>query len=116
MGKDNKVLRTGNYEFRSYDEKVVMDVRRPKYTKKDGEVVHDGFSPVPIFTVGYSSEQFGYGLLKHLMEQNDTVSLENFGAISFSMNSLFASNAEFREDVQKAINKHLNPNGEETNG
>ncbi|MDH6354721.1 hypothetical protein M2132_001050 [Dysgonomonas sp. PH5-45] len=116
MGKNNnKSLKTGNYEFRAYNEKVVVDVKRPKYIKKGDETVQDGFLPVPVFTLGYSSEQFGYGLLRHLMDQKDGTALENFGAISFAMNSLFASNAEFRNEVQNLINKHLNPDGQEAN-
>jgi hypothetical protein len=114
-GSINKSLKTGNYEFRAYDAKVVVDVKRPKYIKKGDETVQEGFLPVPVFTVGYSSEQFGYGLLLHLMEQKDETALENFGAISFAMNSLFASNAEFRNEVQNLINKHLNPDGQEAN-
>ena len=114
MGKNNnKSLKTGNYEFRAYDEKVVVAVKRPKYVKKGDETVQDGFLPVPVFTIGYSSEQFGYGLLRHLMDRKDETALENFGAISFAMNSLFASNAEFRNEVQNLINKHLTPDGQE---
>lgn len=112
---NNKLVKTGNYEFRAYNEKVVVDVKQPKYVKQGGEVVQDGFLPVPVFTIGYSSEQFGYGLLRHLMDQKDETALENFGAISFAMNSLFASNAEFRNEVQNLINKHLNPDGQEAN-
>ena len=115
MGKNNnKSLKTGSYEFRAYDEKIVVNVKRPKYVKKGEETVQEGFLPVPAFTIGYSSEQFGYGLLHHLMDQRDETALENFGAISFAMNSLFASNAEFRNEVQSLINKHLNPDGQET--
>jgi hypothetical protein len=70
------MLKTGNYEFRAYDEKVVVSVKRPKYIKKGEETVWDGFLPVPVFTIGYSSEQFGYGLLSHLMDRKDETALE----------------------------------------
>lgn len=112
-----KILKAGNYEFRAYADKVVMDVKRPKYVRKDGGDVQDGFYPLPIFTIGYSSEQFAFGLLSHLIDERDVTALENYGAISFAMNSLFSAKAEFRNEVQELINKQLNSDGqEESNG
>lgn len=113
MKKNNKSLKIGNYEVRVYNERVVLDVKTPKYTNNGSETVQSGFLPAPVFTVGYGPNQFGYGLLSHLVEQNDETSIQNFGAISFAMNSLFASNVDFRLEVQNLINKHLNPDGKE---
>ena len=117
MGKnksESNYLQAGNYLFRVYPASVTMDVKQPKMEKIDGEFVQKGFYPIPLHCVSFREEQFGYGLIKLLVERKDKIALENFGAILFTANSLFCANENFREDVLQLINKYMNPNGEKT--